>query len=147
MLLYVILAPARFGCKGKSKYWYGYKRHVSVDMGSGLINKIAITPANVSDSAGVKHVCPTSGAVLGDKAYGVGPAKRIIKAKGCHSAAILKNNMKEKNKNLDSWRTKMRAPHESVFSKMNHRARYKGVRKNQFAAFFDGLTFKLTYSP
>ena len=28
--------------------WYGYKRHVSFDMQSGLINKVAVTPANVS---------------------------------------------------------------------------------------------------
>ncbi len=26
---------ARIGCKGKKKYWYGYKEHVSVDMQSG----------------------------------------------------------------------------------------------------------------
>lgn len=30
---------AKIGCKGKEKFWYGYKRHVSVDMQSGLINK------------------------------------------------------------------------------------------------------------
>jgi len=30
---------ARIGCKGKKKYWYGYKEHVSVEMQSGLINK------------------------------------------------------------------------------------------------------------
>ena len=28
---------ARFGCKGKSKFWFGYKGHIGVDMGSGLI--------------------------------------------------------------------------------------------------------------
>ena len=134
---------AKFGCKGKTKFWYGYKRHASVDMRSGLINKIAITPANVTDSAGVKHICPRSCTVFGDKAYGVGSAKRIIKAKGCHSSAILKNNMKDKNRDLDRWRTKMRAPHESVFSKMNHRARYRSTTKNQFAAFFDGLSFNM----
>ena len=33
---------------GNNKHWYGYKRHVSVDMQSGLINKVAVTPANVS---------------------------------------------------------------------------------------------------
>ena len=49
---------ARFGCKGRKKFWYGYKSHVSVDMGSGLIESIAATPANVSDQAGFKHVCP-----------------------------------------------------------------------------------------
>ena len=38
---------ARIGCKGKNKYWYGFKKHVSVDMQSGLINKVLITPANI----------------------------------------------------------------------------------------------------
>ena len=50
---------ARMGCKGKNKYWYGYKGHVSVDMQSGLINKVAITPANLTDAQGMKHVCPS----------------------------------------------------------------------------------------
>jgi len=40
---------ARIGCKGKNKYWYGYKKHVSVDMQSGMINKVVVTPANVTD--------------------------------------------------------------------------------------------------
>jgi len=30
---------ARIGCKGKDKFWYGFKKHVSVDMQSGLIKK------------------------------------------------------------------------------------------------------------
>jgi hypothetical protein len=38
---------AKIGCKGGNKFWYGYKKHVSVDMQSGLINKVAITPANL----------------------------------------------------------------------------------------------------
>jgi len=54
---------ARIGCKGKNKYWYGYKKHVLVDMQSGLINKIAITPANILDSKGLKLVCPSKGAI------------------------------------------------------------------------------------
>ena len=44
---------ARFECKGQgknNKHWYGYKRHISVDMQSGLINKVAVTPANVPDA-------------------------------------------------------------------------------------------------
>jgi len=53
---------ARISCKGKNKYWYGYKKHVSVDMQSGLIKKVAITPANVTDAQGFKHVCPNQGA-------------------------------------------------------------------------------------
>jgi len=55
---------ARIGCKGKDKFWYGYKEHASVDMSSGLINKVAITPANVSDGDGLKNVCPRSWSYL-----------------------------------------------------------------------------------
>ena len=39
-----LIIEARFGCKGKSKFWFGYKGHVSVDMGSMLIDRIAATP-------------------------------------------------------------------------------------------------------
>ncbi len=34
---------AKFGAKGKNKFWYGFKKHVSVDIQSGLINKVALT--------------------------------------------------------------------------------------------------------
>lgn len=38
-------------------------------MSSGLINKVAITPANVTYSKGFKHVAPNGGATYADKAY------------------------------------------------------------------------------
>jgi len=40
---------AKFGAKSKDKIWYGYKQHTSVDMQSGMINKVAITSANLID--------------------------------------------------------------------------------------------------
>ena len=52
---------ATIGCKGNKKYWYGYKKHVSVDMQSGLINKIKVTTANEQDGNHVKSVCPSRG--------------------------------------------------------------------------------------
>ena len=134
---------ARIGCKGKDKFWYGFKQHTSVDMQSGLINKIAITPANVSDATGFKHVCPSQGAAYADKAYGVTPAQRIAQKKGVHLAAILKNNMRAKNKDKDRWYTKIRAPYERVFSQQNKRVRYRGTAKNQFSAFMFALGFNL----
>ena len=60
---------ARFGCKGKDKYWYGYKEHTSGDMQNGLINKAAATSAEVTDAQGTKHICPSGGAVYGDLDY------------------------------------------------------------------------------
>lgn len=130
---------ARIGCKGKNKFWLGYKQHVSVDMASGMIEKVAITPANVSDAAGLKHICPRNKVVIGDKGYCVNPAKRTMARRNCHDASIKKNNMKSKDRVLDRTLSSMRAPFERVFSKRNRRVRYVGIAKNQFSAFFYAL--------
>lgn len=134
---------ARFGCKGNNKYWYGYKEHASVDMQSGLINKIASTSAEVTDAAGLKHVCPTGGAVYADKGYCVNPAKKTLKRKACHNATIKKNNMKGKNKDKDRWLSGIRSPYERVFAHRNKRVRYRGLEKVQFQVGIRALTFNL----
>lgn len=134
---------ARIGCKGKDKYWYGYKKHACVDMQSGLINKVAVTPANVPDSKGYKNVCPSQGATYADKGYCSKEVNREAKIKGCYLRAIKKNNMKDKNRDLDRWISKIRAPYESVFSKQRKRIRYSGVAKNQFAVFMEAICFNL----
>ena len=51
--------------------------------------------------------------------------------------------MKEKNKDLDPWVTKIRSPYERVFSKDNKRVRYVGIAKNQFAEFMKAICFNL----
>lgn len=131
---------ARFGCKGRSKFWFGYKGHVSVDMGSGLIERIAATPANVSDQEGFSKVCPRGGEmVFGDKAYCLAKAQAAMKKRGAKSAAILKQNMILKNKDLDRWRSGIRAPFESVFSKFEERARYRGLAKVQLQLFMNAI--------
>jgi hypothetical protein len=43
--------------------------------------------------------------------------------------AIKTRNMKTKNKDLDSWYTKLRAPYERVFSQREQRVRYVGIAK------------------
>ena len=88
---------------------------------------------------GLKHICPESGMVFGDKAYGLKPAQIVMKAKDCHSGAILKNNMKDKNKDKDKWLTKVRAPYESTFSKDEDRARYRGWSKVQLQGFLEAI--------
>lgn len=134
---------ARFGCKGNTKFWYGYKEHVSVDMQSGLINKIAITPANVTDAQGFKHIKPKQGAVYGDKGYCIQPAREVMEQYGLHDATIKLNNMKVKDKDKDCWLTRIRSPYERVFSGRNRQVKYKGVSKNQFRAFGRAIAFNL----
>ncbi len=134
---------ARFGCKGKAKYRFGYKEHVSVDMQSGLINKVAATSAEVSDANGLSHVCPNGGAVFGDKGYCVHPAQRTLKRKCCHNATIKKNNMKGKDHRKDGWLSAMRSPYERVFAHRNQRVRYRGLEKVQFQVGIRALVFNL----
>lgn len=134
---------AKIGCKGGSKFWYGYKKHVSVDIQSGMINKVAVTPANLTDSQGFKHVMPSSGATYVDKGYCTKPARIAAARKGVHLCAIKKNNMKGKNFDLDKYYTKIRAPFERVFSQDNKRVRYSGIAKNQFTEFMNAICFNL----
>ena len=143
-LLQVAKDPeAKISCKGKDKYGYGFQRFNSVDMQSSMINKVTITPANVSDGKGFKHVCPNGSIVYGNKVFCTTPAQKILRIKSCQNATIQKNNMKGKDFDQDRIRTKWRMPFERIFSKQSKRARYKGVVKNQFASFMEAMVFNL----
>jgi len=133
-------SEARFGCNGKSKFWFGYKASVCADMGSGLIERIAATPANISDQTSMGHVCPRNGEmVFADKAYCLKKSQDALKKRGAVSATILKNNMIGKNKDLDRWRSSVRAPFENIFSKFERRARYRGLAKVQLQVFMEAI--------
>jgi len=134
---------ARFGCKGKDHFWFGYKRHVSVDMSHGLITKTVVTPANVSDHRVLKEICPSGGMVFADKGYCGREAQKTLAARGCHSGVILKRNMKEKDIDKDRWLSKVRMPFEGVFAGLGKRARYRGIVKNLFQALMEALAFNL----
>ena len=130
---------AKTGAKSSKKFWYGFKKHTAVDMQSGMITRVAVTPANVTDAEGAKHIMPRSGAVCGDKGY-IGAISEM-RRRGVHPMVILKNNMRGKNRDLDRWVSKLRSPYEGTFSKQNKRVRYKGVTKNQGAEFMYAIAY------
>lgn len=132
---------ARFGCKGKKKFWFGYKRHVACCMKLGIITKTAVTQANKSDAQGLKHICPEHSMIFADKGYSGKSAQILMKKNKCISKAILKNNMKDKDFHRDKKIAKIRMPYESVFSKMHKKARYKGICKNQFQAYMQAMVY------
>ena len=130
---------ARIGSKSDKKFWYGFKKHVAVDMQSGMIMRVAVTPANVTDAQGAKHVMPRSGAACGDKGY-IGAIREMLR-RGVRPMVIKRKNMKDKNIDLDRYISKLRSPYEGTFSKQNKRVRYKGVVKNQGAEFLYAVAF------
>jgi IS5 family transposase len=134
---------ARIGCKGGSKFWYGYKKHVSVDVQSGMINKVAVTPANLTDAKGMKLVLPRQDSVYADKGYCTKSTRIAAVAKNVHLCAVKKDNMQGKNFDLDKYYTKIRSPFERVFAHDNKRLRYMRIAKNQFAEFMNAICFNL----
>lgn len=134
---------ARWGAKSKDKIWFGYKRHCNVDMRYGLIDKLTVTPANKLDPQALKDICPSNCLVFMDKLYDTKKADLILKASHCAIGTIRKNNNKSKNRDLDKWRSKIRMPFEGVFSKLNHRAKYRGKVKVLFQCFVEAIAHNL----
>lgn len=137
---------ARWGAKSKNHIWFGHKRHCSVDMRHGLIDKLAATPANVLDPHVLKNICPKNCMVFMDKLYDIKKSGLILRANGCASGIIRKNNNKNKNRDLDKWRSKIRMPFEATFSRLNKRARYRGSAKVLFQCFAEAIAYNLKKS-
>ena len=134
---------ARWGAKSKNNIWYGYKRHHSVDMRHGLIDKIAVTPANVPDPKALKEICPKNAMVFTDKIYDQKSSYRILKTNQCHSGIIMKKNNKIKNRDLDKWKTITRMPFEGNFSKLRKRAKFRSQVKVLFQCFSEAICHNL----
>lgn len=136
---------ARFGCKGKDKFWLGYKRHHRVDMRQGIITTVAVTSAEVTDAQAfiADGLCPKEGMVFLDKGYDCSAVDEDIESKGCANATIRKRNHKFKNRDLDRWRSSIRMPYENTFSKMRKRCRYRTKPKVTMQALLEAITHNL----
>lgn len=134
---------ARWGAKGENKIWFGYKRHCNVDMRFGLIDKLCVTPANVLDFQALEKICPVNCMAFMDKLYDTKNTDLILKANNCAIGTIRKNNNKNKNRDLDRWRSKVRMPFEGIFAKMRKRAKFRGMTKVLFQCFAEALCHNL----
>lgn len=126
---------ARWGAKSKTNIWFGYKRHACVDMRFGLIDKLTVTPANVLDFKALVDICPTNCMTFLDKLYDTKNTDLTLIANGCAVGTIRKNNNKNKNRDLDRWRSGVRMPFEGTFAQLRKRTRYRGRLKVLFENF------------
>jgi IS5 family transposase len=134
---------ARWGCKREGKYWFGYKRHVSVDTGSGLIEAVAVTRANVNDDDGFKLVCPWEKRILADKGYNTWKVYGVMKRRRCKDGVLRQVTRRNYDERRNKYFSCRRAPFERVFSKMSRRTRYMGVKKTYLQALFEGIVHNL----
>lgn len=134
---------ARWGAKSKTNIWFGYKRHHNVDMRHGLIDKVAVTPANAPDPKALEEIIVPNTMNFMDKIYDQKKAYRILKANNCHSGIIKKINNKTKNRDLDRWKSKTRMPFEGNFSKLRKRAKFRSQVKVLFQCFSEAIVHNL----
>ena len=78
-----------------------------------------------------------------DKGYDYQDVDEWIREAGGIPATLRKNNNKDKNFDLDSWRSKVRMPFESTFSKQRKRAKYKGQTKVAFQCLAEAMVYNL----
>lgn len=132
---------------------FGYKLHAAVDLGTGIVRRAAVTPANVADvDLGHHLVIGDERRVYADKAY-VGPRLRErLKAGGISDRVQQKA---QKNKPLTPRQRhrnrligRIRGRIEGVFGALKRsyglaRMRYMGLARNAAATFLTLIAWNL----
>lgn len=79
--------------QGKAGSSYGYKAHVGVDMGSGIVRRVITTPANVNDTTPADAlICGDEAAVLADAAYHTHERELHLKQQGIKARLMRRAN-------------------------------------------------------
>ena len=140
--------------QGRSGSSFGYKAHVAVDQGSGLIRAVITTPANVNDTVPADQLIQgDEQAVLADAAYHTHAREAALKARG-----IKPRLMRRPNKHhpvLPPWLkrynqliARRRAAVETTFATLKRRMglgfiRYRGLTKASGQVLIAAIAFNM----
>jgi IS5 family transposase len=127
--------------KKNGRALFGYKAHLGVDQGSGLIRRVVLTSAKVYESEVAERlICGDEAAVYGDKAYEHKERRARLKAAGIKDRIMHRRHKylpalphwQQRRNNLIARR---RAPVEAVFSALKRlygqsRARCRSLARN-----------------
>jgi len=138
--------------RGKDGH-FGYKAHLSVDQGSGLIRRLGLTGANVSESYRFEEmVIGDEAAVFADSAYTKAARKAALRAQGVFCGIIsrpwrcrpLSGPQKKRNK----FFSRVRRAVERVIGTLKcryglERCRYLGLKRNHNHLWLKGICYNL----
>lgn len=139
---------------GKPGSTYGYKAHVGVDEGSGVIRSVITTPANVNDTT------PADGLVRGDEAavwadaaYHTHAREAALKAKGVKARLMRRPNkhhpkLPPRLRRYNQLIARRRAAVETTFATWKRRMgltaiRYIGLRKAAAQVLLVAMAFNM----
>ncbi|AZO72546.1 IS5 family transposase [Mesorhizobium sp. M1D.F.Ca.ET.043.01.1.1] len=126
-------ADARPVRRGKGGFTFGYKAHVGVDEGSGLIRTVITTPANVNDTVMADHLIRgDEKTVWADAAYDTHARRARLKAEGRKPRIARRPNkhhsLPERLKRYNRLIARRRAAVETTFATLKNRMKLTTIR-------------------
>jgi len=139
---------------GKPGFTYGYKAHVGVDQGSGLIRSVITTPANVNDTTPADALIRgDEKAVLADAAYHTHARERRLKQDGVRAWLMRRPNkhhpeLPPRLARYNRLIARRRAAVETTFATLKRRMglsaiRYLGLVKAEAQVLLAAMAFNL----
>jgi IS5 family transposase len=140
--------------QGRPGSSFGYKAHVGVDEGSGLIRSVVTTPANVNDTVPADLLIRgDEKTVLADAAYHTHAREAALKAAGIKPRLMRRPNkhhpaLPERLKRYNRLIARRRAAVETTFATLKRRMglgviRYKGLAKASAQVLIAAIAFNL----
>lgn len=140
--------------QGKPGFSYGYKAHVGVDQGSGLIRRVSTTAANVNDTVEADRlICGDEAAVLADAAYHTKARELSLKERGIKARLMRRANkhhpqLPARLKRFNRLIARQRFAVETTFAtwkrRMGLRAiRYRGLAKAAAQVLIAAMAFNM----
>jgi len=140
--------------QGKPGATFGYKAHVGVDQGSGLIRALVTTPANVNDTVPADLLIRgDEKAVYADMAYDTKARRERLRAKGVKARIMRRPNrhhprLPQRLTRLNRLIWRRRAAVETTFATWKRRmgfvrARYLGLAKTAAQVTLVAIAFNL----
>jgi IS5 family transposase len=143
-LLRSALDPDAAWTRKDGRRYFGYKAHIALDMGSRILRRLVLTPANVNEtSCADALICGDERAVYADKAYDSKTRRAALKARGIRNGIMRRWHwawpapsrwQQRRNRLL----VRYRAPIEPLFALLKRvyrfaRARHRGLSRNEAA--------------
>lgn len=140
--------------QGRAGSSFGYKAHVGVDEGSGLIRSVVTTPANVNDTVPADLLIRgDEAAVLADAAYHTHARVAALKARGIKprlmrrphkNHPVLPPRLKRYNRLIGRRRAAVETTFATLKRRMGLRAiRYRGLAKATGQVLVAAMAFNL----
>lgn len=140
--------------QGKAGSLHGYKAHVGVDEGSGLVRRVIVTAANVTDTEPADDlVCGDERAVWADAAYHTQRRAAALKARGIKPRLMRRANrhhpvLPPRLRRINRLIARRRAAVETTFATWKNRMglraiRYRGLARATAQVTMVALAFNL----